>query len=76
MPAKKITRSMKAQRIFKAARAMKGLTLEAVGKRFNIAYSTAGKWERDVYGMRLGDFLSLCGMYGIDPVQIIQLKEE
>lgn len=70
MPAKKITADDVMSRVFKSARAEKGLTQEKAAKRAGITQSALSQREKQFGSMRVGEIYSYCKIIGINPAEV------
>ena len=70
MPAKKITTDDVMSRVFKSARAEKGLTQEKAAKRAGITQSALSQREKQFGSMQVSEIYSYCKIIGIDPAEV------
>ena len=74
MPAKKITRSDRICRAFKAAQTAKGYTQADVAKRLKVQQATISRWYSHADEMSLGNFRLLCQVLSISPKDIFSIE--
>ena len=70
MPAKKITADDVMSRVFKSARAEKGLTQEKAAKRAGITQSALSQREKQFGSMQANEIYLYCKIIGIDPADV------
>lgn len=74
MPAKKVTRSDRIRRMFKAAQAAKGYTQADVAKRLNVTQSTVSNWYKSPDRITVGDLRLLCQVLVISPSDVFDIQ--
>lgn len=70
MPAKKITADDVMSRVFKSARAEKGLTQAKIAKRLNMTQTAVSRWERQFGTMNAEQIVTYCKIIGANPEEI------
>lgn len=70
MPAKKITADDVMSRVFKSARAEKGLTQEKAAKRAGVTQSALSQREKQFGSMRVEEIYLYCKIIGINPAEV------
>lgn len=73
MPASKITPDKRRARQIKAAMAAKGLTQERLAKQLGIGQSALSVRISNTDRMSVGDFLRLCKVLDIKPMDILEV---
>lgn len=70
MPAKKITANDVMSRVFKSARAEKGLTQAKIAKRLSMTQTAVSRWERQFGTMNAEQIVAYCKIIGASPEEI------
>ena len=76
MPAHKITKEIRAQRMLKAAIVGMGMTQTTLAKRLGIDQSTVSIWVQNPYKLRYSDLSDIGRILHIDIFGIMQEFEE
>lgn len=72
MPAKKITADDVMSRVFKSARAEKGLTQAKIAKRLSMTQTAVSRWERQFGTMNAEQIVTYCKIIGANPEEILR----
>lgn len=70
MPAKKITADDVMSRVFKSARAKKGLPQAKIAKRLSMTQTAVSRWERQFGTMNAEQIVTYCRIIGANPEEI------
>lgn len=79
MPAHKITKEIRAQRMLKGAIAEMGMTQTTLAKRLGIDHTTMSQWIKNPYRLKYSDLLLIAKILHIDifgMMQEFEKKEE
>lgn len=79
MPAQKITKEIRAQRMLKGAIAEMGMTQITLAKRLGIDHTTLSQWVKNPYRLRYNDLADIGRILHIDifgMMQEFEKKEE
>lgn len=74
MPAKKLTKADKINKIFKKARLDLGYTQGTAAKYFGVGQDLISKWECDYTRMRVDKFERYCKYLHLDPAELIAIE--
>lgn len=76
MPAQKITKEIRAQRMLKGAIAEMGMTQTTLAKRLGIDHTTLSQWVKNPYRLRYNDLSGIGKILHIDIFRIMRECEE
>lgn len=74
MPAKKLTKADKINKIFKKARIDLGYSQDTAAKHFGVGQDTISRWERDYTTMNVDKFERYCKYLRLNPAELIVIE--